>query len=71
MAYMQSARATHLGLADRFATWMKVNRDRKLRRALYNRTFNELASLSNRDLLDMGVHRSMIAEIAHEAAYGK
>ncbi len=36
-------------------------------RKLYNTTFNELQSLSNRDLADLGIHRSMIKSIALDA----
>ncbi|ANT60959.1 MULTISPECIES: DUF1127 domain-containing protein [Roseobacteraceae] len=39
------------------------------RRRLYKQTFSELASLSNRELSDLGLHRSMIRRIAYQAAY--
>ncbi|MGB3407358.1 MAG: DUF1127 domain-containing protein [Jannaschia sp.] len=38
---------------------------------VYRRTFDELSALSNRDLADLGLSRSMIRGIALEAAYGK
>ncbi len=38
---------------------------------VYRRTVSELQSLSNRELADLGVHRSGIHAIAVEAAYGK
>ena len=41
------------------------------KRQVYLSTQRELNGLSNRDLSDLGIHRSMIAEIAREAAYGK
>jgi uncharacterized protein YjiS (DUF1127 family) len=41
------------------------------KRQVYLSTRRELNSLSNRDLSDLGIHRSMIAEISREAAYGK
>lgn len=41
------------------------------KRQVYLSTQHELNSLSNRDLSDLGIHRSMIAEISREAAYGK
>ena len=31
----------------------------------------ELASLSDRDLADLGISRAVIAQVASEAAYGK
>ncbi len=38
------------------------------RRAEFARVYNELASLSDRDLADIGVSRPMIRQIAAEAA---
>jgi uncharacterized protein YjiS (DUF1127 family) len=37
----------------------------------YRRTLNELSVLSNRDLADLGISRSMIVSVAIEAGYGK
>ena len=34
----------------------------------YRRTLDELAMLSDRDLADLGLHRSLIADVAREAA---
>ncbi|MGB0966846.1 DUF1127 domain-containing protein [Halocynthiibacter namhaensis] len=39
-------------------------------RRLYNKTFNELSKLSNRELNDLGLSRSGIAAIARESVYG-
>lgn len=36
---------------------------------LYRTTLNELASLTDRDLMDLGLHRGMIETVAREAAY--
>lgn len=44
-------------LKSRFAGWQR-----------YNRTVNELQSLSNRDLADLGIARSDIHRLAREAA---
>ena len=41
------------------------------KRQTYLTTMRELNGLSDRDLADLGIHRSMLSEIAHEAAYGK
>ncbi|GHE02762.1 hypothetical protein U879_18155 [Defluviimonas sp. 20V17] len=38
------------------------------RRRIYRTTLNELSALSDRDLADLGLHRSMIRRIALEAA---
>jgi uncharacterized protein YjiS (DUF1127 family) len=34
----------------------------------YRRTLDELAQLSDRDLADLGMHRSLIRDVAREAA---
>ena len=36
---------------------------------VYRQTLSELQALSQRELSDLGIHRSMIRSIAHEAAY--
>ncbi|WP_376780373.1 DUF1127 domain-containing protein [Paracoccus jeotgali] len=43
----------------------------RARRAVYRQTVTELSHLSNRELADLGIHRSMITRIATEAAWGK
>jgi len=40
------------------------------RRRAYRRTLDELSALSNRDLADIGLHRSEIARAAKESVYG-
>ena len=34
----------------------------------FRRTYDELAALSDRELADLGLNRSMLVQIAHEAA---
>ncbi|MCF8511444.1 MAG: DUF1127 domain-containing protein [Rhodobacteraceae bacterium] len=41
------------------------------RRRVYGQTLAELGALSDRDLADLGLHRSMISAVAKDAAYGK
>ncbi len=36
----------------------------------YRRTVRELSDLSNRDLADLGLHRSEIRRVAHDSVYG-
>ena len=36
----------------------------------FGRTYNELSKLNNRELDDLGIARSQIAEVSHRAAYG-
>ncbi|AUH35391.1 hypothetical protein CUV01_11325 [Paracoccus tegillarcae] len=44
--------------------------ENRARNAVYRQTIRELNSLTERDLSDLGIHRSMIRRIALEAAYG-
>ncbi len=70
MAYVNTSRA---GLArpSVFGDVVEAVRNAVARRKLYLRTLEELRSLSDRDLSDLGMSRSMITEVAREAAYGK
>lgn len=42
-----------------------------VRRRVYRTTLNELGSLSNRELADLGMNRTELRRIAYEAAYGQ
>nr|WP_227420746.1 DUF1127 domain-containing protein [Roseitranquillus sediminis] len=44
--------------------------ERNERETIRRKTYRELQSLSDRDLADLGISRSMIPQIAHDAAYG-
>ncbi|MEM6372738.1 MAG: DUF1127 domain-containing protein [Pseudomonadota bacterium] len=44
---------------------------RQATRRVYNTTLRELDALDNRELADLGMHRSELKRIAWEAAYGK
>jgi uncharacterized protein YjiS (DUF1127 family) len=46
-------------------------RARMAQRKVYMTTLNELNQLSNRELADLGLHRSEIKYVAHQAAYDK
>ncbi|MFN3722264.1 MAG: DUF1127 domain-containing protein [Paracoccaceae bacterium] len=71
MAYVNSSRATTYGIADRAAAIVKNIRVGLERRRVFKQTVRELQALSNRELADLGIHRSMISRVANEAAYGK
>ncbi|MCU0901525.1 MAG: DUF1127 domain-containing protein [Cypionkella sp.] len=71
MAFVNSSRATTVGIADRAAAVVKTIRVALERRRIFKQTVRELQSLSNRELADLGIHRSMITRVANEAAYGK
>ncbi|MCB2129581.1 MAG: DUF1127 domain-containing protein [Rhodobacteraceae bacterium] len=71
MTYAAIARGVEAGLMDRVSALFTALRERRERFKMYRRTVSELAVLSDRELLDLGLHRSMIETIALEAAYGK
>ncbi|PJE28497.1 hypothetical protein PSM7751_02465 [Pseudooceanicola marinus] len=43
---------------------------RYARYSKYRRSISELSALTNRELSDLGLHRSMIKSVAYEEAYG-
>ena len=67
MALASDIRTTESGFANLVATI----REGLARRKVYRQTLAELRSLSERELSDLGMHRSMLTRIALEAAYGK
>ena len=69
MAYVNSSRTAQVSFSDHFAAIVKVVMAKVARRRIYNQTLFELQALSDRDLADLGMHRSTIAEVAREAAY--
>lgn len=71
MAFVNTSRVAPVGLADRVASLVKTVKDNMNRRRVYKQTLSELNGLSNRELADLGLHRSMLTRIALEAAYGK
>jgi uncharacterized protein YjiS (DUF1127 family) len=71
MAYMNSTRAVQTSAADRITGLFAGFSAALQRRRVYAQTISELRSLSDRELADLGIVRSMIASIAQEAAYGK
>lgn len=50
------------------ASLVEAVKVRYARHRMYRQTVNELSSLSNRELADLGLHRSMIRRIAMQAA---
>jgi uncharacterized protein YjiS (DUF1127 family) len=71
MAYMNVSRPALAGLSERFSSALKLVREALHRRSVYSTTLRELTSLSDRELSDLGIARTMIRQIALEAAYGK
>ncbi len=71
MAYVNTTRAASTSVSDRFANLFAGFSAMVARRRIYDRTVRELASLTDRELSDLGIARSLIGSIAREAAYGK
>ena len=70
MAYATNTRAQGASLSQRISESWAALADRYAKYSTYKVTLNELAGLSDRDLADLGINRSMIRGIATEAAYG-
>jgi uncharacterized protein YjiS (DUF1127 family) len=68
MAYVHAPRALELNIAHRLHGTIEGFKAFRARRAAYNRVYNELALLTDRDLADIGIVRSQISEIAHQEA---
>lgn len=58
------------GIRAKLSSVIARIQDNRARAAVYRQTIRELNALTARDLADLGIHRSMISRIAHEAAYG-
>jgi uncharacterized protein YjiS (DUF1127 family) len=71
MAYVNTSRAASGAIADRLSAIVKSVQTAYARRRTYVTTFRELNGLTDRELIDLGIHRANIAQIAAEAAYGK
>lgn len=71
MAYVTTQRAAAPSFFEALANPMASLRLALQRRRVYDQTLRELAALSDRDLADLGLHRSLIRSVAREAAYGK
>lgn len=68
MAMMTETRAaaSHDGVFARMAAALT---ERFTQYAAYRKCVNELSALNDRELRDLGLHRSMIRSLAHEEAY--
>ncbi len=70
MAYVNTSRAA-LARPSLIGDVVEALRNAISRRKLYVRTLEELRTLSDRELADLGLSRSTIVDVAREAAYGK
>lgn len=72
MAVIAQAQNTtaDVGLRGRLLSAIQRMQENRARRAVYRQTVRELNALTTRDLDDLGISRSMITRLAHEAAWG-
>lgn len=70
MAYLTAAHNLEHRVAGRLSTFTAQFRAAMERRRVYNQTVKELSALNGRELADLGIHRSMIRQIALDAANG-
>jgi uncharacterized protein YjiS (DUF1127 family) len=67
MAYLTEFGLKKSTLIDQITNFWDVVKTGFKKRRVYRRTIQELSSLSTRELSDLGIHRSMIRQIALEA----
>ena len=68
MAHASHSNALSSGLIARSAALMSAASDYMDRRRAYRSTVRELSTLSNHELADLGLSRSMIRSVALEVA---
>jgi len=71
MAYATEFSTVQHGLRDRVTAIFNALSEARAQRKVYTRTLDELRSMSDRDLTDLGISAAQIPFIAREAAYGK
>jgi uncharacterized protein YjiS (DUF1127 family) len=71
MAFANTTRIGEWGLVHQFNALVAKLNDQRRRYRVYRQTIGELKALSDRDLADLGIARSMIESIAMEAAQSK
>ena len=69
MAMMTETRTAPIADGGFFSRMIAGLTTRYAQHAAYRRCMAELSALSDRDLRDLGLHRSMIRSIAREEAY--
>lgn len=69
MAYSTNLAHANNGLTGWVGGMFASLRDHLAKRQVYRVTLNELRSLSNRELADLGLNQSMLPRIAWQAAY--
>ncbi|WP_417242674.1 DUF1127 domain-containing protein [Celeribacter sp.] len=68
MAYATQILFSHDPLAVRFERAVEGLRHWRAQRAEFEKIYNELAQMTDRDLTDIGISRGQIRDIAQQAA---
>lgn len=71
MTFVNTTHTYDIGFVQRLRNMVDLAKASAAQRSVYNTTVRELSILSNRDLADLGIHRSNIRAIAYEAAFSK
>jgi len=71
MALVNEVNSIESGLFRRLSNAVANYREMRQRNRVFRQTRRELNALTERELADLGIARSMITRIAREAAYGK
>ena len=71
MAYITTTRIAHPSRNRRSTGVFAALKTAFAQRRVYAQTLAELNQLNDRELADLGISRLSIAQVAHEAAYGK
>lgn len=62
---------TNATILDRITGFFAAMNDNRRHYSTYRQTLRELNSLTDRELSDLGLHRSEIERVAEDAAYAK
>ena len=68
MAFASDNRTHTISISDRVAHMVAQVQSHRAKRKLYRETFGELNALTNAELTDIGMSRSMLRRVALEAA---
>lgn len=71
MAFAHVTRSGEWGIRHQVGSLVGRLSEQYRRYRVYRQTIGELNALNDRDLADLGIHRSAIPSIALDAAYGR
>ncbi|MFT6674551.1 MAG: hypothetical protein ACJAVM_000734 [Sulfitobacter sp.] len=68
MAYINTTSAARTSFFAQIGAFFETAATRYKQHRLYRATFDELSALSNRELSDLGIHRSDLRRVSMEAS---